>query len=455
VAAKNNPANADANPELTITIVRDFDAPAELVYDAWLDPQAVGQWLFATPDGVMQRVEVDPIVGGKFIVAEQRGETLAEHVGEYLELDRPRKIVFSFVAGGGATATRVSVDIKPTADGSRVTLSHQIAPEWAHYLGRAREGWATLLDGLDTVLAADRTVVSRRELHAPRDLVFEAFTDPKRVVRWWGPNGFTNTLHDFNLRSGEILKYTMHGPDGTDYYNESQVVEITPPARVVLDHLRPMHRFLMTQTYADREGKTLLTWRMRFESAQEYDRVREFVVPANEQNFDRLAAEVGRMQAEAANGAAATGEREITITRVFNAPRELVFDAFTKPEHVAQWWGPTGFTLTTERMEVRPGGVWKFVMHGPDGTDYPNKNTYEEVVRPERIVFSHGGSKPGEPSVEFRAFVTFVEIGDKTEVTMRSVFSSGAHRDQVIRDYNAVEGGRQTFARLAAFIEGG
>jgi uncharacterized protein YndB with AHSA1/START domain len=455
VAAKINQPNADANPDLTITIVRDFDARAELVYDAWLDPQAVGQWLFATPDGVMQRVEVDPIVGGKFIIAEQRGETLAEHVGEYLELDRPRKIVFSFIAGGGATATRVSVDIEPTADGSRLTLSHQIAPEWAHYLGRAREGWATLLDGLDTVLAADRTVVSRRDVHAPRELVFQATADPQRFARWWGPAGFTNTVHDFDLQPGGMLRYTMHGPDGANYEMERLVVEVVAPARVVLDNPDPAHRFLMTQTFADRGEKTFVTWRMRFDSAEEYGRVRQFIEPANEQNFDRLAAEVGRMQAEAADGAAATGEREITVTRVFNAPRELVFDAFTKPEHVAQWWGPSGFTLTTERMEVRPGGVWKFVMHGPDGTDYPNKNTYEEVVPPERLVFTHGGSKPGEPSVDFRAFISFVEIGGKTEVTMRSVFRSGEHRDQVIRDYNAVEGGRQTFARLAEFIEKG
>src|ERR1700674_4219468 len=84
-----------------------------------------------------------------------------------------------------------------------------------------------------------------------------------------------------------------------------------------------------------------------------------------------------------------TSDREIVVARVLDAPRALVFKMWTDPKHVAQWWGPNGFTITTYEMNVAPGGVWRFVMHGPDGRDYQNRVVYREIVEPERIVYEH------------------------------------------------------------------
>jgi uncharacterized protein YndB with AHSA1/START domain len=95
------------------------------------------------------------------------------------------------------------------------------------------------------------------------------------------------------------------------------------------------------------------------------------------------------MKATIERSSSDTASREIATTRVFDAPRDLVFDAWTSPEHVAQWWGPNGFTTTTHSMDVRPGGEWIFVMHRPDGSDYKNHIVYREVVRPERILYDH------------------------------------------------------------------
>ena len=120
-------------------------------------------------------------------------------------------------------------------------------------------------------------------------------------------------------------------------------------------------------------------------------------------------------------------------TRVFAAPRKLVFDAFTKPEHLAQWWGPNGFTNTVHHMEVRPGGTWLLTMHGPDGRDYPNLVSYQEVVEPERLVYLHG-EPGGDPSQAFHVTVTFVETAGKTEVTMLAVFPTKEARDFVVRE---------------------
>lgn len=151
----------------------------------------------------------------------------------------------------------------------------------------------------------------------------------------------------------------------------------------------------------------------------------------------------GRTSDEAGN--------EIVVTRVLAAPPDVVFEAFTRPQHLERWWGPRGFTTTTHGFEFAPGGGWRFTMHGPDGRDYPNQLRYEEIASPERIVYVHEGGRDGVPA-RFRATVTFAQHGDGTRLTMRSVFASTAERDAVVAKYDAVEGGKQTLGRLAEYL---
>ena len=144
--------------------------------------------------------------------------------------------------------------------------------------------------------------------------------------------------------------------------------------------------------------------------------------------------------------------RSIIGMREFDAPRELVFSAFTDPTHLARWWGPNGFTTTTSSFDLRPGGVWRFVMHGPDGRDYQNRITFEEVVRPERLVYRHGGGDDVEP-VQLRQTITFEDLGGRTRITWRGDFPSAAKRDRVIKEYKADVGLVQTLARLAEYVK--
>jgi uncharacterized protein YndB with AHSA1/START domain len=145
-----------------------------------------------------------------------------------------------------------------------------------------------------------------------------------------------------------------------------------------------------------------------------------------------------------------TADREISLTRRLDAPRELVWRAFTEPEHLIQWWGPDGFTNTFHEIDVRPGGVWRFIMHGPDGTDYDNFVRYLEVVRPERLIFDHGSS---EEEIMFRAHVTLEDVDGATLVTLRTLFPSRADRDRAIEEYGAIQGGNQTLGRLAEYLK--
>jgi uncharacterized protein YndB with AHSA1/START domain len=138
-------------------------------------------------------------------------------------------------------------------------------------------------------------------------------------------------------------------------------------------------------------------------------------------------------------------------SRLIDAPRELVWLVWTDPKHLSQWWGPNGFTTTTGAFDFRPGGVWRFVMHGPDGRDYENRITFDEIVKPERLRYHHGGGDDVEP-VQFRTTVTFEDIGGKTRVTLRGEFPSAEERARVIREYGADKGLVQTLTRLGDYV---
>ena len=140
---------------------------------------------------------------------------------------------------------------------------------------------------------SDRELATSRLLNAPRERVFQAFRDPVRAARWWGPKGFTNTFHEFDLRPGGAWRFVMHGPNGGDYENESVFVEVSPPARLVIRHVSRPH-FELTITLAEEGGKTRIGWRQRFDTAAECERLRALAMPANEENLDRLEAELAR-----------------------------------------------------------------------------------------------------------------------------------------------------------------
>jgi uncharacterized protein YndB with AHSA1/START domain len=123
------------------------------VFDAWLDPRSAGKWLFATPTGQMVRVEIDARVGGQFTIVERRGDEDAEHLGEYLELDRPRRLVFTFAVEKDAKdPDRVTVEFASLATGCELTLTHEMSQEFAEYADRTRQGWTHILGGLAATL---------------------------------------------------------------------------------------------------------------------------------------------------------------------------------------------------------------------------------------------------------------------------------------------------------------
>lgn len=141
-----------------------------------------------------------------------------------------------------------------------------------------------------------------------------------------------------------------------------------------------------------------------------------------------------------------TADRELIVSRLLNAPIELVWEVFTKPEHIKHWWGPNGFTNTIDTMDVKPEGVWEFVMHGPDGTDYKNKSIYKEIIKPTKIVFDHiSGPK-------FTTTITFEAQGEKTFINWHMLFETKEQFEQVVKVFKADEGLKQNIVRLENYL---
>jgi uncharacterized protein YndB with AHSA1/START domain len=293
----------------------------------------------------------------------------------------------------------------------------------------------------------EREVTITRIFDAPRALVFEAWTDPRHMSQWFGPKDWTNPVCELDVKPGGAWRIVMRSPDGGEYPCGGVYREIVEPARLVFTNIaldaagNHLLEGLTTVIFAEENGKTKLTLITRATGlVPQAPQMLQGMEAGWSQSLDKLAAKLS-------SPAPATSAREIVITRVFNAPRELVFAAWTDPQHIGRWYGPNGFTLTIHEMDVRPGGHWRFIMHGPDGVDYLNENQYLEIVKPERLVYLHG------PVPKFQATVTFENENGKTRLTMRTTFATAAERDHVVKEYHAIEGGHQTLARLAEFLE--
>lgn len=295
--------------------------------------------------------------------------------------------------------------------------------------------------------------VMTRVFDAPRELVWQAWTDQKHLARWWGPHMFTNPVCEIDLRPGGAWRIEMQGPQGERHPAKGVYREIAQPERLVftIDHSdlpdawhdmvnpgrdrkagKPSLEALVTVTLEEEAGKTKMTIAIRFESAAVRDAlVKLGMTQGWSQSLERLEAAVG--------GPAAA----FTSTRVFKAPRDLVFKAFAEPERLAQWWGPRGTSMKVAKFEFRPGGVCHYSLRSPDGREMWGKFVYREIVPPGRLVFVNSFSDAGEgittnPYIpnwpeETLTTLTFTEQAGETTIMLHAI------------PINATELQRQTF----------
>lgn len=200
----------------------------------------MGQWLFATPDGAMQEVSIDPQVGGRFRIVEKRGEYLAEHHGQYLELDRPRRIVFTFAdtyIDAEAEGTRVTVDIEPVEGGCHVTLTHEMPEQYQSMEQQVECGWAGVLAGCSKTLGEEvLSLVIERTFNAPIQLVWDAWTQAEHLSNWICPADFTISSAGGDLAKYGVWHTVMHSPENTTHICRGQYLVIDEPHTLSFTH---------------------------------------------------------------------------------------------------------------------------------------------------------------------------------------------------------------------------
>ncbi len=303
-----------------------------------------------------------------------------------------------------------------------------------------------------TLDISDREIYATRLLDAPRELVWRAWTEPAHIARWWGPSGFTNTIHKMEVRPGGEWLFVMHGPDGTNYDNWIVFQEVIPPRRLVYQHGekgRP-DCFVATVTFTAQENQTRLDMQMLFETADGRDLAVEKynAIEGQKQTLKRLEEYLVGM-GKSTGFQALPGKQEILVTHVFDAPVERVFEAWVDPQLIPQWWGPAYLTTFVDRMETRTGGSWRIVQHDPKGNVHGFHGVYHSVETPNRIVetFEYEGT-PGHVVLDT---VNFEAQGNQTRVTDLSVFQTVADRDAMVES-GCEQGVIETMGRMDALL---
>ncbi len=302
-------------------------------------------------------------------------------------------------------------------------------------------------------------LVITRIFNAPREVVWKAWTDPERLVRWWGPKTFTAPVCQLDLRVGGKYLFCMRSPEGLDFWSTGEYREIVEPERMVytdsfadaegnvvpathygMDADFPLE-MLVTVTFEEYEGKTKLTLR---HSGLPAGTMSDMTGQGWSESFDKLAESLPKTQ-----WVAGPGNQSLTMTRTFAARREKVFQTMTDPRLIPQWWGPRLLTTTVEQMEVRKGGIWRFVQRDSDGSVYAFNGVYHEAVSPERLVYTF--EFEGMPGHVLLEIVTFEEQDGMTKVTDTSVFESALDRDGILQS-GMEEGATETMDRLAELL---
>jgi uncharacterized protein YndB with AHSA1/START domain len=322
--------------------------------------------------------------------------------------------------------------------------------------------------------AAARSLDIVRTFDAPREVVFAMWATPEHMAKWSAPMGFTISNADMDFREGGRWFCHMRAPDGVGHKVQGEYLEIVEGRRIVMTHAwlddtgRPGPETRVSVQFLDDGSKTKMSFSQTgFTSAASRDGHgagwsecfdllaahlltlswgQPMVPPANTMNS---AAGKKETTMSAASDAETQDEKLIGVSRLISAPRKLVFKAFKDPKHITHWWGPNGFSTTTDEMDFRVGGKWRFTMHGPDGTNYPNFTVYTAIREPEIIAYDHYSAE-GSPLL-FKAAVEFVAEGNKTRVTLRMTFATAEQRAAMAK-FGAIEGGEQTLARLDSYI---
>lgn len=270
-----------------------------------------------------------------------------------------------------------------------------------------------------------REIVLSRIINAPRQLVWQAYTNPQHLDKWWGPNGLTNETHSMEFKTGGVWRYTMHGPDNSHFPNRITYTKIEEPSRLEYHHdsdeENPSIYFDVTVTFEDLGDKTKITQRSVLPTVEMLRMVVEQfgAIEGGKQHLANLDTYVKEL----------SGEENFVISREINAPMQLVWDTLTQAEHLKNWWGPVAMKISHATVDLRPGGMFHYGMQAPDGSEMWGRFVFREIVEPVKLVYvssfsdADGGlTKAPFPGLDFPLEVlnvlTLAEHNGKTILTL-------------------------------------
>lgn len=301
-------------------------------------------------------------------------------------------------------------------------------------------------------------LVMERVLDAPRERVFEMFTKAEHLQKWWGPKKVGIATVEFDARVGGEMFLAERGSDGTMHYFAGSVREIVPPSRIVIAfHTVDADRKRVGLAWAaipeGWQGEIVQDVTLIAEGQRTRVRIRITGFPSAQwgemaklgqaENFDRLEWAVRDDMT-----VTPAGERDIVITRTFNAPRALVYEALTKAEHVKKWWGPRQYGPVSATADFRSGGTYRFAQGSPQGEVAFRGEVREATL--DRIVYTEEfEAMPGHVAV---TTATLEEHGGKTRMTVRTTFASAQDRDGMLK--SGMEwGARLSYLQLDEVLE--
>jgi uncharacterized protein YndB with AHSA1/START domain len=427
-------------------ITREYAAPRELVWLACTEAEHLAQWW--GPRGFSAPVcEWDAKPGNKiYVVMRAPNGTDFPMGGQFHEVLAPEKLVTTTGAlddqGELMFEFRHTLTLVEQDGKTKLTMRSRLlkvnSPDAAKYIGGFEAGMGQSLERLTEVVEKIPFTIEQI-FDAPVALVWRALTTPADLSRWYFD------LINFRPEVGCDFHFVVEH-EGNTYDHRCKVTEVIPQKKIAYTwryHGHGGNSLVTFELFAD-GGKTKL--KLTHEGLETFPKTPQFA----RKNFVR--GWTGLIGSELSD-LVEHFDREIFIARQFAAPRELVWEAMTNPKHVVNWWGPRGFSMTIEALDFRVGGEWKHVLRGPDGAIYPNHSVFKEIVKPERIIFSHGGKREGGPNVSFVSTWSFEKLAaDKTRVSIRLVFPSVAERDFVVKEFGAIEGGQQTLERLEEYL---
>lgn len=456
-------ATSQTGTEHRIEITRFLAAPPEVVWRAWTEPDALRRW-FCPKDFRVHHAEADVRAGGAWRseMRSPEGEAYI-HRGVYRRVERPRRLVLTHAwerEADPAVETVITLTLTPAEGGTRLVFEQTGFASAASGDSHA-EGWNEAIDNLVGHVTGedDRELVVSRVFDVPPDRLWRAWTDPAQLTRWWGPEGFSTTTHEIDLRPGGVWRFTMHGPDGRDYPNRVEFDEVLEARRLryrhtPVDGVEPVcFDMLMTFEPLDDGRRTGLVLRMAFPTSAERERVgREYgAFEGALQTVGRLAAWTREEDSPPRPIVALPSAREIVVRREFDTPRERVFQAFTKSDHLRRWWGCGAVPMVGCEIDFRAGGRWRFVHRGLDGTELATEGDYLEIVPLERIVLSHHDVDDGSRETIAVEVFQFEERDGRTILTDTLRLPSRETRDAYL-ELGLEDRAGESFDRLEAWL---